>query len=162
MKILYLIDEKKYSYHKYLVKLFLPIIPGEVYDMSGLDALYEKFNYIRDYSPNVIISFDLAGFELRTVDNTLSLNGIYCRQANILFQKATVYGQDLMHRQNLSMYTYVCAKDDSDKLKETYREVPNIYRMPEIWYKPSNNIQEETNKENIKKWWDEFKKEARL
>lgn len=162
MKILYIIDSKKNNYHKKLIEDFVDILPGEIVDMGEEGLLHEKYKRIENEAPDVFISIDTAGFELRTSNDTLSLNALSCRGAIILCRKIDAYGRDIKKRQNLSMFTYINSSDDIEKAKESCKEVPNILKMPPIQYKASTDKEHLENQEAIKLWWDDFKKEAML
>ena len=162
MKIMYLIDTKKYGYHKEVADQFLEIIPGEVTDMCN-DADQASVYYgIEDAKADVIITFDGCGLDLRTVTDTLSLNNIYARFAHIMFHKTSFYGPLFGARQNLSMFTYVPKGEDITGLKEKYTEVPNITEFPEFYYKAAGDDERAVNRDNIKMWWDTFRKDAML
>ncbi len=162
MKVLYLTDSSRFNYHKNLVADFTEVIPGDVYDMSDGKPLGERYYEIEGAKPDVIITFDLAGHVLRTGSDTLSLNNVYARMAHILFQNTDRYGADLRARQNLSMFTYIPEGSDVAAARCKYAEVPNILEFVPVERNPQTDEQHEKNREMIKIWWDEYKKEAML
>ena len=162
MKTLYLINTTKYPYHKILVEDFNAVCPGEVTDLAKVSNYGSTYGSIKEYSPDAIIAFDLAGHDFRTGNGTLSLNGIYCRIANILFQKLSVYGSDVKLRQNLSAFMYIPESEDVAEAYKSCPEVPNIYNLPKIMYKATDEKDREYNRRQIAKWWEEFKVEAWL
>lgn len=161
-KIVYLIDSKNYNYHMEIVNDFVCVTGGSIIDMGDGTNLGTRYYEIEDNSPDVIITFDLAGHPLRTGNDTLSLNNIYSRVAHILFHKTTHYGRDLKARQNLSMFTFVPNGEDVETVKANCPEVPNIEEFVHFSYKPEDNKEREKNIENIRCWWDDFKREAML
>lgn len=162
MIVLYLINSSKFNYHNEVVKEFTEIVPGEVMEISEGRDSGAQYSDIEDRKPDVIITFDGSGFELRTVMDTLSLNNIYARCAHILFHKPSFYSHILDARQNLSMFTYIPYGPDVESLKKEYPEVPNLAAFPEFYYKATDDNERKINSESIKTWWEEFKRDAML
>ncbi len=162
MNIVYLINSKDYNYHKSLAEDFVSVTGGNIIDMGDGTQLGVRFYEISDMKPDVIITFDLAGHSLRTGNDTLSLNNIYARFAHILFRKTDNYGRDLKARQNLSMFTYVPNGADIEAVRTAYPEVPNIEEFVPFVYKPTDDKEREENAENLRRWWDVFRKDAML
>ena len=162
MNTLYLIDTAKYTYHKRIIKSFTDVIPGKVFDMSDGTPYGNRYYEIEKSAPDAIITLDLAGHVLRTGNGTLSLNNIYARMAHILFHGPDHYGRDMKARQNLSMFTYIPTGEDVDKCTANLTEVPNIRSFVPFDYKADDETEQVVNRENIAKWWEEFKKDAML
>lgn len=162
MKVLYLINSKEYSYHKGMINDFTACISGDVIDMSCGEYLHEIYYDIEEKSPDVIITFDLAGFELRTASDTLSLNRIYARMAHIIFSKKCLSDRSLKERQNLSMFTYIPNGYNIAEVMNKCPEVPNVFEFVKVSYKADTEPEHEENKVNIEKWWETFKREAML
>lgn len=162
MNIIYLINSKEYNYHKKVAEDFVSVTGGSVIDMGDGTNLGARFYEINGKRPDVIITFDLAGHVLRTGNNTLSLNNIYARFAHILFHKTDHYGRDLKARQNLSMFTYVPNGADIEAVRTAYPEAPNIEEFVPFAYKPADDKERDSNAENLRRWWDDFRKEAML
>lgn len=159
MKVAYLINSNKYSYHKELVKDFLQIIPGDVEDLANWN--YTIVDAIADRNYDLVIMFDLVGHEYRTTSETLSFNKLKCRVANIIFRRISEYSY-AHYRQNLSSFMYISKRDALDMIREKFDEVPNIDYFEDIQYKASSVEEHNKNVECIKCWWDKFKKEAML
>ncbi|MBQ6128124.1 MAG: hypothetical protein IJI51_00525 [Lachnospiraceae bacterium] len=162
MKVIYLINSKEYNYHKKLADVFLSVTGGSIIDMGDGSNLGMRYYGIEKMAPDVIITFDLAGHLLRTGNDSLSLNNIYARFAHILFHKPDHYGRSLKVRQNLSMFTFIPNGSSAETARAGYPEVPNIEEFVPISYKPADDKEREKNIENIKRWWDDFKREAML
>ena len=162
MKIVYLINSKEYNYHKSLADDFVSITGGSIIDMGDGTNLATRYCEIEDMAPDVIITFDLAGHVLRTGNDTLSLNNIYARFAHILFHKTDHYGRALKARQNLSMFTYIPSGQDVNEAASAFAEVPNIEEFVPVIYRSPDDKERSDNIENIKRWWDDFLKEAML
>ena len=162
MKIVYLINSIEFNYHKNIVDDFTSVTGGDVIDMSDGKPLGDRYYEIEECKADVIITFDLAGHALRTVNDTLSLNNIYARMAHILFLNTDRYGSDLRARQNLSMFTYVVNGTDLKTIREKLTEVWNILDFPPIERKAQNDEQHSNNREMVARWWEDFKKEAML
>lgn len=161
MKILYLIDSDKYNYHRRLADDFISVTGGSVIDTAGADPGKQYYD-IAGESPDVVITFDLAGHIFRTGNDTLSLNNIYARFAHILFHRSSHYGRELKSRQNLSMFTFIPAGEDVGSCRRDLPEVPNIENFVSINYKPSDDDERKDNLANIASWWARFKEEAML
>ena len=162
MKILYITDSKKYKYHNEIIGDFLSVTGGEVLDLPIDDSREMKYFDVANAKADVIITLDCAGLDFMTVTDTLSLNNLNARMAHIMFHQPSFYGQVLNFRQNLSMFTYVPAEEDAERYRRIYEEVPNILNFCEFDYKACNEEEHLSNRANIQKWWDSFKKDAML
>ncbi len=161
MRILYLIDSKK-NYHKRILPQFLEITGGEVIDMADPIPLSDMYFRIEEYRPDVVITFDLAGFELRTSSDTLSLNNIYARMAHILFGSSGNYGADIKARQNLSMFTYIPDGEDCSEFLRRNPLIANVACFKAFDRNAESDEEKEKNISSIRAWWSEFKTEAML
>ncbi len=161
MKTVYLIDSSKYGYHKGILADFTDIVPGEVYDLA-FDENEIMYNDIAGSGADVIITFDTSGFSYRTVMDALSFNNIYARFAHILFHKPDYYKSTIKDRQNLSMFMYIPNGEDVSACETLCPDVPNIREFGPFRYKASTEEEHEINKDTVRKWWEEFKKEAML
>lgn len=162
MKVLYLIDSGKYKYHRDLIGEFLDVTGGDVLDIPDDGTRQMKFFDVKDAGADVIITFDGTGLDFRTVSDTLSLNNLYARMAHILFHRPSFYDKTLFRLENLSMFMYIPAEEDTKDLGGKYPDLPNIRNMGKFYYKAGNESERETNKESIKRWWDDFRKEAMI
>lgn len=162
MNIIYLINSKEYNYHKSLADDFVSVTGGSIVDMGDGTNLGIRYRQIIDMVPDVIITFDLAGHVLRTGNDTLSLNNIYARSAHILFHKTDHYGRSLKARQNLSMFTYIPNGQDVKEAGSALPEVPNIKEFVPVIYRSPDDKERSDNIESIKRWWDDFRKEAMI
>ena len=162
MKTLYIINSKEQKYHKEVLTDFMSVAPGDVIDLAEVADLGSKYIEIEQKEPDLIITFDLAGHVFRTESDTLSLNNVYARTANILFHKTDHYGRDLKARQNLSMFTFTVKGEDVEKCREHFDEVPNISEFAAIDYNAQTDVQHEENRRNLALWLEEFKREAML
>ena len=162
MNIIYLINSKEHNYHKSLADDFVSVTGGSIVDMGDGTNLGIRYRQIIDMVPDVIITFDLAGHVLRTGNDTLSLNNIYARSAHILFHKTDHYGRSLKARQNLSMFTYIPNGQDVKEAGSALPEVPNIKEFVPVIYRSPDDKERSDNIESIKRWWDDFRKEAMI
>lgn len=178
MKYLILLNSTKYSYHNDFADMLRDILMGitkdsgdealvDVIDMSSNGPQYEKYYAIEKAKADLIFNLDLAGFELMTEGDNISLNGIPCRTVNILFQKPEIYGSDLKFRQNLSMFTYFPKRvvKNSDGLMEIanrYSDIPNPMIFCEYDYKASADKEITANRENVQLWVDQMFSEVHL
>ena len=162
MKILYLIDSGTFKYHKELAEEFRSITGGEVLDIPDDASRQMKFFDVKGAGADVIITFDGTGLDFRTVSDTLSLNNLYARMAHILFHKPSFYDKALFRLENLSMFMYIPAGEDTKDFGDRYPGVPNIRSMGEFYYKSDNDKEREINRQSVKTWWDDFRKEAMI
>ncbi len=162
LTIIYLINTKEYNYHRSLSDDFISVTGGSFIDMGDVTDLGVCYHEMENIRPDVVITFDLAGHVLRTGSDTLSLNNIYTKCAHILFHRPDHYGRSLKARQNLSMFTYIPAGSDTKAARNDFPEVPDIREFVPVSYKPADDHEREENITNIKRWWDDFCKEAML
>jgi len=157
MKVLIIIDTKKYKKHKEMAEMFKTALSEhivDIYDM-GCDAPeHEKFYAIKAAMGNVGITFDCAGFEMVNITEVLSYNSFTIRMAHIIFDKVYKFDEALKHMQNLSMFTYVSEGENMEKVKAQYTLIPNL---------DQHQLKVEAlGSEQIRSWFSEFCKEAML
>lgn len=130
MKTVFVVNSVKYQYHKKLLELFA-IIAGrygdfEIFDMASDGPLYEIYYKIAASECDLLISFDCAGFELRTESDTLAYNQLGFRMAHILFHEMGEYGENLKQQINFSMFVFSCVREDVLFLQRNFPNIPNI------------------------------------
>lgn len=102
---------------------------GVIIDMSEEGALHEKYFRIRACNPTLIVTLDLAGFELLTENDTYSYNMIPCRMAHLLFGKLEEYQEILNGEFNFSMFFYA-RKEVCRQIREQFPEICNVNSYP--------------------------------
>lgn len=117
-------------------------------DMAVNKQLHEIYNLIVASNPQLIVTFDFAGFELRTENDSASLFMIPCRGAHFVFDynKSSAYFDEEYY---LGQYLFVSREYDISKLSSRVA-IPDIEYMPQF------------DEASLKEWFAGFKKEARL
>lgn len=168
-RIALVVNTEQYRYHKEVSELFreticsfYPSIMIELFDMAKTQVLHEMYFALRDYDPQQLISFDCAGFTLRTENDTLSYNLFGCRMAHILFQEMERYRGELRQQMNFSMFVYSMRERDVDAISARYPNIPNASLMERLEYKDLNEKTREKNREIIAGWYRMFEREAQL
>lgn len=102
-----------------------------VIDIGDGDALHKQFGRIKSQSPQLIISLDMAGTEMRTESGRLAYNQLPCRMAYFLLQPLDTYSCDRLNQPfNFSMFFFTAGQSDAALLAERYPDLPNISHLP--------------------------------
>lgn len=130
MNMSLVINSKKYPYHEKLVNLFSDQAKEygslAVFDMASFEPLHEMYHRIAANKCDLLISFDCAGFEIRTTNDLLAYNKFGCRMAHILFQKMGEYGENLRQQMNFSMFVFSVIQEDVFLIRKDFPNIPNI------------------------------------
>lgn len=99
-------------------------------DVVMLDTSKEKRPYlsrdIRNEKPDLLISYDLAGFELTTLTDGLSYNLIDCRQIHIVSDDKLSNENRLNEVMSINMFFFTKKRGSMAYLKEHYPGIPFI------------------------------------
>lgn len=130
VKTVFVVNLQKYPCHKKLLELFA-IQAGrygdfEIFDIASGEPLHEIYYKIAAGGYSLLISFDCAGFELRTESDTLAYNQLGCRMAHILFHERDEYGENLSQQMNFSMFVFSSVREDVVFLQKNFPNIPNI------------------------------------
>lgn len=155
MKIAIIINSIRYKNHTEKAEIFKRVLGNKVNELLLIDMNsrlkdYEIFYQLRDYKPDLVITFDLAGFELRTELNDISLNILPCRMAHILFDKSYKYPELKSVLLNISHFVVVLNGEDINLFRQSCRGIRNVM---------AGSLSDE-NEINI--WFELFCKEAWL
>jgi len=154
MKIVILMDTVKYSnHHVYAEKIEKALAAGNnffVYNMSSGKPFHEAYRIIEGEKPELIITLDCAGFELKTELNSLSLNCLHCRAIHMLFEKTYKYGDLLDNLFSLSHFMFLPKGSDVSRFKETHNNIAYVGEMPNMIV------------EALEKWFAEVRIEMEL
>lgn len=130
MKTVFVVNQRKYPYHEKFLDLFVKNAEKygdvQIFDMSSTQLLHEIYYKIAASECDLLISFDCAGFELRTENDTLSYNKLGCRMAHILFRNMRDYGENLKQQMNFSMFVFSVIQEDVSKIQKNFSNIPNI------------------------------------
>lgn len=162
MKILLIIDTKLNSYHSEVYADFENALVNyfedkgdnslEVIDI-GIDmAEHEMFDYILKASPDLIITIDFAGFNMKTTGGAISYNCIPCRMAHVLLRKRESYSDYLTYSQNFSMFTYIPRDEDINLWTEKYPWITNIGHIGRLCTKHITAADHDSNIRIIEEW----------
>lgn len=99
-------------------------------DIVMLDTSKEKRPYlsrdIRNEDPDLLVSYDLAGFELTTLTDGLTYNLIDCRQIHIIKSDRLSNEKRLKEVMSINMFFFTKSRKTGDYLKENYPKIPFI------------------------------------
>ena len=123
------INTKNHPEHRESAALLYKALEGrmriDTVDMAGAGMLHEKYFTIRSCNPLFVITLDMAGFELRTENDTFSYNQIPCRMMHLLFGELQEYETLLTGKFNFSMFFYG-RRQLCEKIRACYPEIENV------------------------------------
>ncbi len=99
-----------------------------IFDLNCCMQEHERYYTIRDMRADLIITLDMAGFEMKNIMGVISYDSLKCRMAHLLFDKAYKYSEKLECLQNLSMFTYIRQEEDADEFGKNWPTVPNVMK----------------------------------
>jgi len=154
MKILFIINSSRHKKHNKLMNDVKTALESKheylLVDMAANKELHLLYRDIIASHANLVITFDMAGFELRTEGNETSLNLLTQRVVHLLFDKPYKYQAELSEWLNLSHFLFVPADTDIDEFVANHSNIPNVMAMPD-W-----------NNNSISEWFERISKELML
>lgn len=137
MKVLLIIDSGIHPEYIQISQFFFAEIVHrsslcEMLDMHNLKfQLHEKFYAIENAKPDLIITFDFAGFECRNGMGDVSLNRIPCRMAHLILHEneSKVIQPDEIF--NYSMYFFAATESYGKQIAEN-ESVAHYHVLPEL------------------------------
>lgn len=120
-KVIILSNINKFSYHEQIIKALKntasPVLSGalitDISDKSNFSSVSDKLS---SECPDIIITLDLAGFELRTLTGECLLNMLPCKVCNIIWGNKPEYNAFLNGKISLSMIFYDATGQDNHLL----------------------------------------------
>lgn len=165
MTIIILTNQKQYPYHSFLSKMLMQFFKEKDSLVSIMDIPSDTYEYfslqqIQNQSPDILITFDLAGFPFRTQTKETALNMLSSKNLNLLWGDKKEYTPFLSGKLSLSMIFY----DLSGENFHLSRHYPNLQ-----YYKASPNYCLDTHTTDFANFskvfsliWEDFTKEALL
>lgn len=154
MKTFILYNDTIYPYHSDVLTLIISFfninkIPYSTFHTSNLSS-FNVLQSIDKEKPDVIITFDLAGFSYRTQLGEISLNNLFTKNLNLIWGSKPEYTKYLSKKLSLSMHFYDVTGIDH-KLRNQY---------PNIEYYNANYTLEDIN--DFSNLWENFINEVLL
>lgn len=121
MNIIVLSDTLKFPYHNQITKALKTIFStngsnAQFIDISIKTPMSELSRQLSSLPADIIITLDLAGFELRTITGECLLNMLPCKVCNILWGDKPEYNKYLTGKLSLSMLFYDATGTDNQLL----------------------------------------------
>ena len=156
--VILLSNIKKYPEHcQYTstIKNTMPLIHNDINQISASELMKN----LTSSAPDVIISLDFSGFELKTLTGECLLNTLPCKILNIISVDATGYHTFLSKKLSLSMLFYDISGNDVP-LPAKYPNMRYYYPLKEI--SSATASREIPSADMFRDIWNHFKKEALL
>lgn len=168
MNIIVLSNNRNYPYHTQITKALNTIVSSngsnaQIIDTSDKTSLSGLSLQLSSHTPEIIITLDLAGFELRTLTGECLLNMLPCKICNIIWGNKPEYKNFLSGKLSLSMLFYDAAGKDN--------ELPAQYPYLRYYYPAAQGISTASNSNNevaeevyetLQGMWEHFTKEVLL
>ena len=123
MKVVIVYDGQKWQEHLQFSCILRQICEEEGYevalvDLANIQAGYEKKKMIVSHKPDLLVTLDLAGFEMRTLAEKATYNVMPYRMAHILLHKYAEYQTEwLEDDMNFSMFFYAAEQTATDIMR---------------------------------------------
>ena len=137
MKIVLITNTKRYPMHDKVASLVCNVLKDtrecqiRKIDIGEDLPFHEKASRIQAEQPNLIITFDMVGFELRTTMERPTYNIMPFRMAHLLFEKYKEYEHLLADFMNFSMF-FFGEKALCEKIQHKHPHIDNICCIEEI------------------------------
>ncbi len=164
--IVILTNRQQYPYHPEMAAMAQSALQQLAHSVTVLDINSEKYGHVclarlKETNPDILITFDLAGFCFRTQSGENALNMLCTKNLNILWGNKPEYAPLLSKKISLSMLFYDASGTDS-KLPLLY---PNL-----LYYKVSSPIKQSAvsasdiagNTNAFLSVWEDFTREVLL
>lgn len=136
---LIVVSRSKNNIHIPAAKYVASQLEGKGYKVSYVnmmatdDANVLKY-HMQQAEPELLVTFDCAGFELELLGGDLFYNSLCCRAAHILFTNPHEYSDYLNKRMNFPMEFYVVSQEYVRIIEDNYKRVPKVHliNIPEL------------------------------
>jgi hypothetical protein len=137
MNIIVLSNTLKYPYHTQIIKALNTIFftngsNAQIINISDQTPMSELSRQLSSLPADIIITLDLAGFELRTLTGECLLNMLPCKVCNILWGNKSEYDKYLTGKLSLSMLFYDATGTDN--------QLPSKYPNMRYYYPTAQTI----------------------
>ena len=151
MKVELVINSWIHKEHDKMAKEIVRILREKEYEVVVVDlgtdiSAHEISRMIKKEQPHLIITFDMAGFELRTTLDHATYNVMPYRMAHILPGEYRKYSKWIEESMNFSMFFYAPVKT-AEEIKKNHPETENVYPMDMF---------------SVSRWWDDNDKVCEL
>lgn len=136
MKVLFIIHSRNNKKHTSIVDTYKQGMGAgneyQVLDMACGKALHIIYQELQAARPDLVMTLDCAGFEMKTEMDSISLNKLTCRVAHLLFDAPYKYKNYLQEEFNLSHFFYFAVTSDLAKVQSMYPNLPNYGLLPTL------------------------------
>ena len=101
-------------------------------DLSRGASEQEYEYYLQQTAPELLITFDCAGFDFRLMGEDLFYNSLSCPMAHILLQGPEGFDTELRCRMNFDAVYYTMTPEEATRIRERYEAVPAVQPIAEI------------------------------
>lgn len=127
IKVEIVMNTKLHKEHKPICDLFVKAFQNRNYEVKVIDLEmellpYEKADLIREGNPQLLVTFDMAGFEMRSTLDRASYSIMPYRMAHVLLNEYEDYEKWLGETMNFSMFFYGAAKT----VEQIHKKHPEI------------------------------------
>lgn len=121
-----------------LVKEKLENITVEVWEATKRPVTCAE---IRNAKADLLVNFNLSGFEQRTLTDGISYNLLDCKQIHILLKAGLPNEKYLAKQLSISMFFYCASFDYCSYLRDRYADIPYL-RVIEGWKEEEDRAEE--------------------
>lgn len=122
----------------------------------------EEFqSQIKRFNPDILITFNLTGFEQRTLAGSLAYNLLKCKQIHFLLDSNLKNEEYLKKQLSISMFFYCVGEEYYNYLKDTYPDLPYLKEL-KGWSRDDDQEAETTNANLLYECIQEIMKECHL
>ncbi|MBD5464731.1 MAG: hypothetical protein HDR22_02755 [Lachnospiraceae bacterium] len=133
-KIVIIWEEKKQNLFASLIKQVKKI--AKELDMETIffplkgKGNHSTYESLKKLDADYLLSFDMAGFEMDTLQEVCAYNILYAKQIHILFQNEQKYREYLLQDMALNLFFFLSDEELLQKCKQEYPHILNLEAMP--------------------------------
>ncbi len=99
--------------------------------ISSDDTLGQVKQSLTQLSPNLVITFDMAGFTTELQEDNLFINRLFCPFINFIFNTPIYMSKMLSRRMNFTFSFYTLCDEYTDYIHSYYKNVPLVETCPQ-------------------------------
>lgn len=112
---------------------------------------YKTYERLKEIDADYLLVFDMAGFEMSTLQEVSGYNILYAKQIHILFGNDEKYRKHLKKNLALNLFFFLSDENLLEAYKQEYPHILNLEAMPPLFTGKKLTVwQQEKNQEALR------------
>lgn len=105
----------------------------ELINLDAVDNPMYVQAYIEKQKPDLLVTIDCAGFDLKLLGDDLFYNSLCIPAMHFLTKQPMEFSSELSERMNFTMEFYVMNEEHKIYIEQNFKRVPWVHRLPEYF-----------------------------